>query len=242
MSKARDLADGTFDTDTLVVDAANNRVGIGTSSPSYNLHTVLGAGESNGVGFLNSSGQGLNFYTDTTASNADVFIDQGASGASMIFKQAGTERLRILSSGGITFNGDTAAANALSDFETGSWSPTLPQGGTVNTLYASYVKVGPLVVAYAFMTAINIPSDGNQFQIGGLPFTAASGNTYYYAGGSLSYSGSFNTNVFMDPLVQSSNTYLYFHRNDGNSSHIVNSNITGGNRDLIFQVIYHETL
>ena len=33
MSKARDLADGTFDTDTLVVDAANNRVGVGTASP-----------------------------------------------------------------------------------------------------------------------------------------------------------------------------------------------------------------
>lgn len=38
MSKARDLADGKFDTDTLVVDAANNRVGIGTDSPVAALH------------------------------------------------------------------------------------------------------------------------------------------------------------------------------------------------------------
>ena len=41
MSRARDLADGTFsgafeaDSPTLVVDAANNRVGVGTSSPIY---------------------------------------------------------------------------------------------------------------------------------------------------------------------------------------------------------------
>ena len=32
MTQARDLADGKFDTNTLVVDAANNRVGIGQSS------------------------------------------------------------------------------------------------------------------------------------------------------------------------------------------------------------------
>jgi len=42
MSKARDLADGKFDTDTLVVDAANNRVGIGTSSPSALAHVYNG--------------------------------------------------------------------------------------------------------------------------------------------------------------------------------------------------------
>ena len=37
MTQARDVADGKFDTNTLVVDAANNRVGVGTASPSANL-------------------------------------------------------------------------------------------------------------------------------------------------------------------------------------------------------------
>mgnify|MGYP005992868119 CR=1 FL=1 len=96
MSKQTDLINVT---DAITVSGSN--VGIGTSSPSYPLHTLLGAGESNGVGFLNTNGQGLNFYTDTTASNADVFIDQGASGASMAFKQAGSERMRIDSSGNV---------------------------------------------------------------------------------------------------------------------------------------------
>jgi len=44
MSKARDLADGKFDTDTLVVDAANNRVGIGTSSPAGRLSLTAPTG------------------------------------------------------------------------------------------------------------------------------------------------------------------------------------------------------
>lgn len=103
--------DLTVDTNTFHVDVADNRVGIGTSTPSYKLHTVLGAGESDGVGFLNAAGQGINFYTDSTASNADVFFDQGASGSALAFKQAGSERMRINSSGEILI-GITSAPSA----------------------------------------------------------------------------------------------------------------------------------
>ena len=35
------------------------------------------------------------------------------------------ERMRILNGGGITFNGDTAAANAIDDYEEGTWTPTI---------------------------------------------------------------------------------------------------------------------
>jgi len=74
---------------------ANGRLGIGTSSPSHKLHTVIEAGESNGVAFLNANSQGLNIYTDTTANNADVFIDQGIANSSLFFAQAGTKRVSI---------------------------------------------------------------------------------------------------------------------------------------------------
>ena len=83
-------------TQRLLIDGSNGNVGIGTS-PSYKLHTLIGAGEASGVGILNTSGQGLNIYTDSTASNADVSIDQGATGAAIIFRQNGTERMRIAS-------------------------------------------------------------------------------------------------------------------------------------------------
>jgi hypothetical protein len=39
------------------------------------------------------------------------------------FDVGGSEKARILESGGITFNGDTAAANALDDYEEGTYSP-----------------------------------------------------------------------------------------------------------------------
>ena len=33
------------------------------------------------------------------------------------------ERIRVLSGGGLTFNGDTATTNALDDYEEGTWVP-----------------------------------------------------------------------------------------------------------------------
>ena len=97
-----DMLFGTSNTERMRIDY-NGNVGIGTS-PSYKLHTLIGAGEASGVGILNTSGQGLNIYTDSTAANADVSIDQGATGAATIFRQNGTERMRIDSSGYLLAN------------------------------------------------------------------------------------------------------------------------------------------
>ena len=91
--------DDNADATAITIDSSEN-VGIGTS-PSYKLHTLIGAGEASGVGILNTSGQGLNIYTDSTAANADVSIDQGATGAATIFRQDGTERLRLAGSGNV---------------------------------------------------------------------------------------------------------------------------------------------
>ena len=248
--------DLTVDTDTLFVDSANNRVGVGTVSPSSLLDVDKSQDAETNIELTNtntgSSAQVRTKYTtdgglftvgktsDAHAFGGDAYL-YNVDNTNIRFATNDIERLRILSSGGITFNGDTASANALDDYEEGTWTPNLPQGGSVTVTYASYIKVGALVTAYAFITATSIPNDGNQFQIGGLPFTSNSTNGYY-GGGSLSYSGAYNTNVFTDPLVSFNSTFLYFHRNDGNSNAIYNSNITGGTRDLIFQVIYHTTI
>ena len=67
---------------------------------------------------------------------------------------AGTvaEKLRILSAGGITFNGDSATANALDDYEEGTWSPVFTDDGTSGNSASSYgdragwyVKIGNFV-------------------------------------------------------------------------------------------------
>ena len=83
-----------------------------------------------------------------------------------------TERLRILAAGGITFNGATAAADALDDYETGTWTPTCATGGA-SPSYSSqdgrYTKVGNMV--YLEMHLNFTSSSTNTMTVGGLPFT-----------------------------------------------------------------------
>ena len=96
---------------------------------------------------------------------------------------AGSETMRMLAGGGLTFNGDTAVANALDDYEEGSWTPVCNTSNanasivtTVN--FARYIKVGGLVHISAYMT-LNISSVGSGAAVvTGLPFTATSGQGY----------------------------------------------------------------
>jgi len=78
----------------------------------------------------------------------------------MSFHTNNTERLRIQSGGGISFNGDTAAANALDDYEEGSFTPKL--GGTANsdTYYVdgsgTYIKIGRKVTLSIRFSNVNL--------------------------------------------------------------------------------------
>jgi hypothetical protein len=97
-----------------------------------------------------------------------------------------TERLRITSdayvrlasgTGGIQFNGDTAAANALDDYEEGTWTPVLRFGGAstgiTSTVLGTYTKVGNLVYFFGSINLSNKGSATGDVSIGGLPFTAS---------------------------------------------------------------------
>ena len=77
-------------------------------------------------------------------------VGTGQDDGQIVFKTASNahsdstglvERVRILSTGGMTFNGDTTSANALDDYEEGTWTPTVVGGGySVGRAY--YIKVG----------------------------------------------------------------------------------------------------
>jgi len=74
-----------------------------------------------------------------------------------------TERMRILSGGGLTFNGDTATANALDDYEEGTYTPSLSISGStsgisINASNGTYTKIGRLVVV---TLRINLDNKGS---------------------------------------------------------------------------------
>ena len=101
----------------------------------------------------------------------------------MRFGTSATERMRITSDG-VTFNGDTAAANALDDYEEGTWTPVFGQsgGGDGGVTYAHqngfYTKIGNLVTVYVDVGTSQMWSWQGSYMYLTLPFTSANDNWY----------------------------------------------------------------
>jgi len=172
--------DVAMDTDTLYVDSTNNRVGVGTSSPKRHLHINDPSAVSTKIQITNSatgSGSDGEGFQLGIGSSGQASIEQREN-QPLTFSTNNTERLRILSSGGITFNGDTAAANALDDYEEGDFAYTLPfstSGSmTVRAGYERgyYTKVGRMVTIHLrFESNGNSGSLSGDLRIAGFPFT-----------------------------------------------------------------------
>ena len=77
---------------------------------------------------------------------------------------------------GLLFNGDTAAANALDDYEEGTWTPTVSGSTTagsytLSTSSRKYTKIGRQVTIECNINYINTSGAGSgHLTIGGLPF------------------------------------------------------------------------
>ena len=104
-----------------------------------------------------------------------------------------TERIRILANGGVTFNGDTAQANALDDYEEGTCTLGLTGSGSPGSLAylhnsARYVKIGSFVFVSGYVNVSNKGSHTGSIIITGLPFTVANNSTGY-SFSSIYYSG-----------------------------------------------------
>jgi hypothetical protein len=93
----------------------------------------------------------------------------GTAGAAITW----LERVRI-DVDGLKFNGDTAAANALDDYEEGTWTPTF--GGTTfsGTNAATYTKIGRLVTVQMNFVNQTLASSAGTASISGLPFACNS--------------------------------------------------------------------
>jgi len=252
--------DLTVDTNTLVVDSTNNRVGVGTASPVG--HGGFSSGrivEVKNSGNADTAADNSTISITSSNRHAGLSLESGASRNGYIqfgdpddddvggityvhstndmqFKTAATERMRILGGGGLTFNGDTAAANALDDYEEGSWTPAyFSTGGDLvvggyNLQFGRYVKIGKMCQVNLGIQTTSISTVGTgQVKISGLPYTVANISSGY-AAGTIGYATGFTTLNPQSCLAAPNSTEVRIYTNsstDARSS--LNANITTSN-------------
>ena len=183
----------------LILNPSGGNVGIGTSTPSsklqvnvattyaaqFNTSQTIATTTRLAIGNYGADAAGagggcvaLGAYHHHASTAASDFVFYTHTGSSL------TEKARILSSGGITFNGDTAAANALDDYEEGTWTMGVAFGGaSVGVTYSNntgtYTKIGRKVTVSGYMALANKGSSTGIVRITGLPFTIQNSISHY---------------------------------------------------------------
>jgi hypothetical protein len=155
----------TVDSNTLFVDATNNRVGIGTTSPAKELHIVGGA--NTGLTLESSTSNGnptLTVKANSPAGHAAVVIDRADTGApaQLVFNTGGVNNWRLWTPVGVPDRLDIA---------NGSSAPvmTFTQSGLIGI--GTTTPGHPLTVGGIIMST----SGGFRFPDGTTQITAATG-------------------------------------------------------------------
>ena len=180
----------TFSTNLGTAASFNSgRIGGGGISIASGSVDRLYLGSANWMG-VSGEGTGTTSIALASAQNSDIIFVTNATSTI-------NERVRITNGGylrlagaGIQFNGDTADANSLDDYEEGTWTPvigglTSQSGQSYSGQTGNYTKIGRLVTATFRVVLTNKGTITGDVAIKGLPFTVqnsisfGSGVTYW---------------------------------------------------------------
>ena len=211
------------DATAITIDSSEN---VMVGATSYNNDNA-------GVG-LGSSGF---LYATRDGSLAASFKRLTSTGSIADFRKD-SSTIASVTSDGICFGSDSAAANALDDYEEGSWTPAIAGSTNLSTYNAEYIKIGRKVYAY-FYVSFNPISNSNQFEITGLPY-GQSGT--HYGGGTVNYTGNANWSDVYGTLIAGST--IFFHKNSGTSASLTNADVyskTSGSQQYLLASIHFYT-
>ena len=172
------------------------------------------------------------FYADTGAgNNGDPYIlCQNQTSTKFQITADGD----IFTTGAIHLNGDTAATNALDDYEEGTFTPAF-SNGLVFSSYATngqrgvYTKIGRFVYGTIRLDgAIASTQNTNQIKISGLPFASVNFSNGEQVGGADPFfqDGFYNSNDFSGIVNNNSSEIQLVRRSDGAS--LTGTSVNGG--------------
>ncbi len=225
MTSAVVSGDFTVDTNTLFVDSTNDRVGIGTTSPTYGKLHIFDDNsdvdmDANGSGQLHIDGNGFNFGIALNAQGANIYTNSASR--DLIFGTDETERMRIDSAGQVMLSGSTTAFDTTpaiaglqlyyeSDSGLGTIGTRSSGGATILTFHTN-------TGGGASSEAMRIDSSGRVL-IG--TTSALTGYQFRVHGGSgnaqinLGAATNFNSSIaFGDPANSAAGQILYGHSGD----------------------------
>ena len=191
---------------TIKVDTIATRTGSGNITVSNN---IAGAGTISGT-IITATASGAPLIVNSTNGNDNKIIFQDAGSAvshlggisnGLVFANAAGTQIGRLDADGIKFGTDTAAANGLGDYETGSWTPGLKTtNGTAlsspTSTHGKYLKIGDLLYISFYYYKTGVTSSGSDpWIITGLPFTTLLGaaGAYQFIACGYNYTGADRT-------------------------------------------------
>jgi hypothetical protein len=150
---------------------AKGRLGVFSDAVYLSSNYYFDGGQNN-----DNAGVGQALIVVASASGSGSYLSFNTSAAG---STATTARARI-DADGLKFGADTAAANALDDYEEGTWTMGVSFGGAsvgvtffVNT--GTYTKIGRQVTVNGLVSLTSKGSSTGAATITGLPFTSGSG-------------------------------------------------------------------
>ena len=179
---------GSAYTDILLgVDGSTvgGNVGIGTTAPaSYGAgYTTLAINGSTDGAVIDLLVNGARRGSIYNSNSGNTLVVDSPTGTKIGFFVNAGDRAAITQNG-ITFNGDTAAANALDDYEEGTWTMGVAFGGasvalTTSSNTGTYTKIGRQVTVNGLILLTSKGSSTGSATITGLPFSIANNNANY---------------------------------------------------------------
>ena len=195
---------------SLFIDSTTNSL----SAEGAAVYLTQNAYFNNGGSYEYVNAAAASQYRQNAGGHSFLHAASGSAGANFNF----TEKLRI-DSDGLKLNGDTAAANALDDYEEGTWTPTLYFGSNnsgmtyaSNSRHGEYTRIGNLVTFTFRFTLSNMGTSTGDAQIYGLPFQCAGGNGNY-SGASFGYMGGLTNSsrwsAYQTPTIDTNQSYIF---------------------------------